>query len=224
MYTTVIATRAGDPGIADAIESIASQTLPPSAIRVVTDADDAPLPGWREHLAGGGVHVSFDEQEDRGLASALAVGIAHVTTPYVAFLDADDVWNPLKQERQLAMLQERPDLDAVTCVAMNVRIGADGTRIETGRAPAAMFTATTFRTSTFARFGLPDPSAGHYAWLYRWWAGARAAGIREDACDYVGLERRIHGGNSWVTGSEQAHRAILGELRRISSAKVMPES
>lgn len=219
VYTAVIATRAGEPGLAAAIESIAAQSAAAAAILVVTDADDDRPPRWTEHLGGAGCEIRFLVQPGRGLASALTWGIGQVRTPYVAFLDADDVWNAQKQEQQVRMLDDRPEIDAVTCVAVNARIDDDGSRVEARRAPAAMFTATTFRTDAFTRFGFPDPSAGHYAWLYRWWARARAAGIQVAHSDYVGLERRIHGGNSWVTGSEEAHRALFAEVRRISKAK-----
>jgi glycosyltransferase involved in cell wall biosynthesis len=38
-------------------------------------------------------------------------GIFHSRYPLVAFIDADDLWQPTKLERQVALLRERPDVD-----------------------------------------------------------------------------------------------------------------
>lgn len=200
--------------LVEALASVESQTVPAERVEVVVDADD-PLPaGWLDDLVSRFPRMRVRVQNGCGMAAALAEGLRFVETPYVAFLDSDDLWRPQKQEHQLNHLREDPWLDAVTCWAVNVTQHADGSTSEASRAPAAMFTATTFRHKSIMRFGPPDPSAGHYAWLYRWWAAARRAGIRTATADYVGLERRIHAGNSWVTDSVRAHRDLFRELRQ----------
>lgn len=211
MYSAVIAALPGDPMLVEAIDSIRSQTLPPVRIEVVIDDVTAEGRRWISAVQRRRGDISFLVQEGRGMASALAVGIRRVSTPYVAFLDCDDLWLPEKQDRQVSLLEASPDIDAVMCRSQNTRANGDavGAAVE-----SAMFTATTFRTATFSRLGMPDAEASHYVWLYRWWAAARQAGIRTSSVDYVGLHRRIHGGNSWIRGREAAHRDLMAELRR----------
>lgn len=220
MYSTVIAARVGDPRLVEAVASIARQTLVPERIEVITDAGQDVPKAWCREVLGASPSVHFHVQTDRGMAAAVAAGIRRVRSEYVAFLDCDDRWRPEKQERQIQELMRNPGLDAVTCRAANVH---EGESVETGQGwpgvSSGMFTATTFRTRTFERFGLPDPEAGHYVWLYRWWARARSRGITTSDIDYVGLERGIHGENSWVTGNAEAHGALLAEIRSIVSAR-----
>ena len=216
MYSTVIAAVAGEPLILEALSSVQDQTLPPRTVHVVIDEQSDGVRQWttamQERCHGVRVHT----QPGRGMSSALAFGISQVTTPYVAFLDADDIWLPRKQELQVDLLRTSSGIDAVTCLAQNV----DAQRGMSGPLRnSTMFTATTFRTDAFARFGLPDPQASHYVWLYRWWSAAKAADISIDTIEYVGLHRRIHGGNSWITGQQQAHRDLMAELRRLSAVK-----
>lgn len=212
----VIATLAGEPLIFEALASADGQSLPPRAIHVVIDRSSDGVRSWIATICDRHPSAQVHVQPGVGLASGVSYGISLVDTPYVAFLDHDDVWLPRKQELQIERLHESRDIDAVTCLAQNVdrRTGRRGRPLRT-----TMFTATTFRIDAFTRFGMPDALASHYVWLYRWWAAAVAAGIRTDTIDYVGLHRQIHGGNSWITGQEQAKKELMAELRRLSAVK-----
>lgn len=68
-------------------------------------------------------------------------GVAETTAPYVAFLDADDVWLPAKLVRQVALLDGASDVGVVHC--RSVHDGPAGEvepeLPETPRAPGAMF-------------------------------------------------------------------------------------
>jgi glycosyltransferase involved in cell wall biosynthesis len=216
MYSVVIASRAGDALVTRALESIASQTRQPACVLVVVDRSD-PIPDqWAVEIERSLPLTTLVQQPGVGMASAVKAGIEAVRTPYIAFLDTDDRWRPEKQARQIALLEGSPGIDAVHCMAVNLRENGDESTTEVNRAQAAMFTSTTFRTDVFTRFGTVDPLAGHYAWLYRWWANARRAGISTQGIDYLGLERLIHEENSWVTGNSEAHGALMAELRRLS--------
>ncbi|RUT04244.1 glycosyl transferase [Dulcicalothrix desertica PCC 7102] len=47
--------------------------------------------------------------ENRGLPTARNRGIAHATSPYISFIDADDLWAPDKLELQVAALKSHPN-------------------------------------------------------------------------------------------------------------------
>jgi glycosyltransferase involved in cell wall biosynthesis len=210
----VIASLPGEPLLAETLASIAAQTLPAERVLVVCDAGD-PLPvAWASEMSRILPVVEFHRNERPGQVAAINHGIALATTPYVAFLDADDLWQPEKQERQIALLQQEPELDAVTGLAANFRVDDRGQVSLEEPSPAIMFTAATFPRRTFERLGSLPPECTHFTWLYRWWGDARAAGIATRSIDYVGVHRRLHDANSWSVRNEEAHRDLLGELRR----------
>ena len=217
VYSALIATLPGHRYLDDALASVFQQTVPPAAVHVISDDGIADGESWVRSVRSAYPDIHVHLHPGVGLASALAWGIGLVTTDFVAFLDCDDRWRPHKQERQLACLREDTDVDAATAQAVRVRL-IDGTwQAESSSVPCSTFTNTTFRTTTFERFGLPDPRAGHFAWLYRWWSTARSNGLRSTLVDYVGLERRLHEDNSWIVNNDRARRDLLHELRLLEA-------
>jgi glycosyltransferase involved in cell wall biosynthesis len=214
VYTTLIAAKAIEPILAETLASVAAQTMPPERVMVIVEAhvgvDETGLGEMRRACPNVEIHRNPGE----GQVPALAWGITQASTPYVAFLDADDLWRPDKQRLQVSMLEADGAVDAVTCLARNFRDPEEGEREFSDARRSMMFTSTTFRTSTFDRFGLPDPAATHFGWLYRWWGAALAAGISTQGVDYVGLDRRLHPGNSWTVNRQEAHRVLFAEVRR----------
>lgn len=224
VYSTLIATLPGHRYLDEALVSVFQQTVPPAAVHVICDDGIADGKSWVRslHCSYPDVHVHL--HPGVGLASALAWGIGLVNTEFVAFLDCDDRWRPQKQERQLACLREDSDVDAATAHAVRVHL-IDGTwQTESSSVPCSTFTNTTFRTTTFERFGRPDPEAGHFAWLYRWWSMARANGLHSTLVDYVGLERRLHDDNSWLVNNDRARADLMHELRGLAAHRRRSES
>ncbi len=92
--------------VADAITSLLTQTLRPAEILVVDDGstdDTASL--VRDRF---GSSVTLIARSNGGPSRARNTGIEAASEPYVAFLDADDIWVPTKLERQLALLNRDP--------------------------------------------------------------------------------------------------------------------
>ncbi|HEX3954528.1 MAG TPA: glycosyltransferase family 2 protein, partial [Stellaceae bacterium] len=73
----------------DAIASLLGQTLPPAAIIVVDDGSSDATVAIAETF---GAVVTVLRQRQRGPGAATDLGLAAVTTPFVAGLDADDIW------------------------------------------------------------------------------------------------------------------------------------
>jgi len=85
--------------IARAVESVLAQTFRPSEILIVDDGspDDA-ASATRKF----GSPVTLIRKANGGAASARNLGIERSKGEWIAFLDADDYWEPEKLERQLA--------------------------------------------------------------------------------------------------------------------------
>lgn len=219
MYSVVIATRQKDPLLVEALDSILAQSVAPGEVLVVSDQEDHINRGWSRPLKSKFPTVRFVVQDGKGQAAALAYGIANAQHEFIAFLDSDDLWQPEKQRMQIKRLRERPNLDAVQGLASNRPMSPLTDTGATEPRAAATFTACTFRTDTFRRFGTPDPDAPHQTWLYRWWANARHTGIQTEVVPHLSLVRRIHQQNSWRTYGQLAHRELLKEIRKICESR-----
>jgi glycosyltransferase involved in cell wall biosynthesis len=110
------------------VQSIAAQVLPPAEVILVDDCSgDGTLdalhqlsarypPGWIKVLAS---------PRNGGPSQARNIGWSHATQEYIAFLDADDTWAPMKIELQMAALREDPDI-ALIAHRMDVRDRSSG--------------------------------------------------------------------------------------------------
>lgn len=84
--------------LGEAIESALGQTHPPLEVIVV---DDGSTDSSAEVASGFGPPVTLLREPHRGVSAARNVAMARVRGTHVAFLDADDVWELDKLERQL---------------------------------------------------------------------------------------------------------------------------
>lgn len=102
---------AHDPGpfLAEALRSLVAQDHEAWDCVVVDDGSSEDL-SWVEHVDP---RISRLRLANRGPAGARNAGVAATQGPYVAFLDADDLWRTDKLTRQLALLDA--DVDAVLC-------------------------------------------------------------------------------------------------------------
>lgn len=118
----------------DAIASVFTQTRPPEELIIVDDGSTDGTPQlvnfYLNHPCR--PRVTYIRQSNRGPAAARNTGIAKSQCDVVAFLDDDDVWHPQKTERQLAVLQMRPDVALLGCGTDLVRGRENGKVIPIG--------------------------------------------------------------------------------------------
>ena len=86
--------------IARAVESALGQTVRPYEILVVDDGSPDDVASATKEF---GSSVTLIRKPNGGAASARNLGIEHAQGEWIAFLDADDYWEPAKLERQLAV-------------------------------------------------------------------------------------------------------------------------
>src|SRR5713226_5813779 len=94
----------------ETLESVWAQTTPPSEVIVVDDGStDRTADIAQRH------RVTLLSQGNRGPSAARNTAIRATTQPWIAFLDADDVWEPEKLEAQWQAVQACPEAGAVFC-------------------------------------------------------------------------------------------------------------
>ena len=93
-----------------AIDSVLSQTMSATEIIVVNDGshDDT-----SKVVRGYGDRVILIEQTNAKTAAARNRGMDAASGDFIAFLDADDYWEPEKLERQLAVMDHEPSVSIV---------------------------------------------------------------------------------------------------------------
>jgi glycosyltransferase involved in cell wall biosynthesis len=96
--------------LARALDSVLGQTCPPAEILVVDDGSpDDVAAAVRPY----GERVTLLSKPNGGAASARNWGLDRARGVFVAFLDADDYWEPHRLERQLAIFRAHPEIGVV---------------------------------------------------------------------------------------------------------------
>jgi len=90
-----------------AVDSVLEQSFHDFELLVV---DDGSTDTTRQVLAGYGNRLRLLAKENGGPAAARNHGLQHAHGEYVAFLDADDYWKPEKLQRQVDLLDSRPEI------------------------------------------------------------------------------------------------------------------
>jgi hypothetical protein len=110
-FSAVIAAYQAADFIADAVESLLSQTLAPAEIIVCDDGStddlDRALAAYREH-------ITLLRKPNGGEASAKNAAARVATAEFLAILDADDLYYPERLEAIAELATRRPDLDILT--------------------------------------------------------------------------------------------------------------
>lgn len=97
--------------IGEALRSVFAQTLSPVEVIVV---DDGSTDETAEAVAEFGERVRYIRQENAGVCAARNRGVAESSGDLIAFLDADDIWEPTKLEKQAAKFAD-PEVGLVHC-------------------------------------------------------------------------------------------------------------
>jgi glycosyltransferase involved in cell wall biosynthesis len=108
--TVMIPAYNAESSIRETIESVLNQTVKPGKIVVV---DDGSTDGTRAIIESYGDRVHLMVQKNQGPSVARNWSIGTIESDFVSFVDADDIMEPTRMEKQLKAFAETPD--AVLC-------------------------------------------------------------------------------------------------------------
>lgn len=93
------------------LASVLRQTFTDLEVLIIDDGSSDNLEQWFTELID--PRVKLIRQENQGVAAARNTGIANAQGEYIAFLDADDLWEPTKLEKQVSCLENNPQVALV---------------------------------------------------------------------------------------------------------------
>ena len=115
--SVVMPVRDGERFLPEAIDSVLGQSLKDLELLAVDDGSRDASPAILARYAAADGRVRVLSCPSRGLVDALNAGIADARSPYVARMDADDVSEPDRLARQIALMDAQPDLALVGSAA-----------------------------------------------------------------------------------------------------------
>jgi glycosyltransferase involved in cell wall biosynthesis len=149
--SVLIAAYNGQKFIRRAIQSVLAQTYPAIQIVVVNDGSTDATGQIVESEFGD--KVTLISQKNGGVSNARNAGMRECTGTFVAFLDADDWWDPRKVEVQVRELKNHPDAAAHYTGLMMVQ-DSDGTM----KATAPIDPTTLWPQLRWSNPGIPPSS------------------------------------------------------------------
>jgi len=202
--TAIIAVKNGENYLREAISSIRNQTVEISRIIVVDDhSEDSTV-----ELCGE-LGIECVASDENGQRAATNLGITLASTPFIAILDHDDLWDSRKTELQVEYLHRNPLVQAVYSRVQNFYSNG---YISQDFEPSRALGASIFRKEIFRNAGLFDTSVSSSS-LINWWIKVAHLGIRTDSLDIPALYRRIHETNFNVAHPKEAQSNIFSSLR-----------
>ncbi|MEM6478074.1 MAG: glycosyltransferase family A protein [Pseudomonadota bacterium] len=214
--TTIIPVHGCLSYLGEAVESALAQTDVSHEIIVV---EDGPPDGARARdlLADfASAQVRLIEQDHGGTSVARNKGVAAANGDVIAFLDADDLWEPQKLSLQLAALAEGHG-QIIFC-GMEEFISPDIASDRAQTLKPRQFPKAISPTTCLLRRVDFEKTGGFEASLFRgefieWFARAEKAGLIAYSCEEVLAHRRLHDYNTKQSQKErQAYAQLAAKL------------
>jgi glycosyltransferase involved in cell wall biosynthesis len=206
LISTIMPVYDADRYLADAIESVLTQTYRPIELIVVLDPRSTDSSAEIAESFAPPVRCHY--QSSVGLGAARNEGVAVAQGGLLAFLDADDLWVPEKLSLQMAALRAHPELDVVfghvrQFLSPELDRVAMASWAPSGEpVPGYSTGCMLVRREALLRVG-PFATAWRMGVFLDWYARARQEGLKCLMLSQVLMERRIHADNM---GTRERHR------------------
>lgn len=113
LVSTIVIFLDGERFLRDAIESVFAQSHREWELLLVddgsTDGSTAIAREYAERFPDRVRYLEHEGHANRGMSASRNLGARHARGAYVAFLDADDVWEPEKLSEQVAIMEREPE-------------------------------------------------------------------------------------------------------------------
>jgi glycosyltransferase involved in cell wall biosynthesis len=194
--TVVLSLLNGEAYLAQALESLKSQTLMPDEVLIIDGgSSDRSL-----EIAASFPFVRILHQTGKGIPDANNQGIRHAKGELIAFLEHDDLWLPRKLEAQVERFRREPATEY--CVTRFEFFQEPGTSLAAcfkpglfvGSHVGRIMSTLMARKSLFEKAGLFDPSYVSAADV-DWFARAKDAGAKLAMVEETLMRKRIHESN-----------------------------
>jgi glycosyltransferase involved in cell wall biosynthesis len=231
LVTCIVPARDAGRYLSEALDSILAQTYRPIEIVLVDDGskDDTAAIG-----RGNAGSVRVVSQAPAGPASARNLGVRLARGEFVAFLDADDLWQAEKLARQMAVCRARPGLGYCLAHARNFwepHLLEEAERFRDhprgGQLPAYSCGTLLARRDVFDTVGPFDPAL-RFTDQVDWFLRAADLGVPMEMLPDVFTYRRIHGKNLHRVEEAACSAEFLRlarsrlHVRRAQGAPLMP--
>lgn len=117
--SVLLPVRNGGQWLQESLASLVRQTLPNFEIVAVDDGSEDDSATILDRWADSDGRITVIRQPERGLVSALNLGLDHCRATLVARMDADDICHPRRLELQAALLASRPEVAVVSCLVQH---------------------------------------------------------------------------------------------------------
>ncbi|MEG5042339.1 MULTISPECIES: glycosyltransferase [unclassified Microcoleus] len=102
----------------ETLESVLNQTFTDFEVLIINDGSPDGIVEWAAEIKDS--RVKLISQENQGISGARNTGIWSSQGEYLAFLDADDIWESSKLEKQVEYLEKHLDVGLVSSWISNV--------------------------------------------------------------------------------------------------------
>ncbi len=99
--------------IEDSINSVISQTYPNWELIVINDGSSDSTADIVTRIAASDSRVKLFNQKNQGIGASRNNGYGYSSGSWIGFLDHDDLWHPLKLEKQMSAVSKDPGIDVV---------------------------------------------------------------------------------------------------------------
>jgi glycosyltransferase involved in cell wall biosynthesis len=188
-YSVVIPAHNAAATIGETIASILAQTVPPQEIIVVNDGSSDTTVETSRRSAPNAVVI---DQSNLGPGAATTAGFRRARAPYIATLDADDLWLPHKIARQATAFADDPELSGVFSLARQF-VDGDPVSAQACGGGYRLWTRTTllYRSDAARKVGDFIDFPGRLGEVVDWLARARSLGQRHLMVEEVLALRRV---------------------------------